>query len=185
MDPVVREAWTIRDRVFRSLPGLSDDLPPVRDLLGRPVTRDNAQWFWINPFGANPESDNPVDQELARLSFDVQPIPKNIDGVQLNSTQYSRIKELVGKLNERDPGFEAQLAELFADPSWQDIPTDAMRVRIVKDMLSSRISTAKNIFTGTDTEFRKAFLGEQLRESAELSGADLSGLRQQLGLDPQ
>lgn len=185
MDPVVREAWTIRDRVFRSLPGLSEDLPPVRDLLGRPVTRDNAQWFWINPFGANPESDNPVDQELARLSFDVQPIPKNIDGVQLNSTQYSRIKELVGKLNERDPGFEAQLAELFADPSWQDIPTDAMRVRIVKDMLSSRISTAKNIFTGTDTEFRKAFLGEQLRESAELSGADLSGLRQQLGLDPQ
>lgn len=180
-DEVVREAWEVKDRLFRNLPGLSDDLPPVRDLLGRPVTRDNAEWFWINPFGANPESDNPVDQELARLAFDPAMVQKSVQGVQLTAAQYSELKGYIGDMGGRGPTFEEQLSDIFANSAYQQA-TDPMKIQIVKNLLRQRKQSAEQILLLNNEELRAKTMDAGVRKAAKLSGRDIQQIRKELGL---
>jgi hypothetical protein len=171
IDPVVREAWNIRDRLYRSLPGLSSTLPPQRDLLGREVTRQNAEWFWANPFGANPASSNPVDLELARLAFDSQMLPKNLaEGVQLTPAQYSELKRLIGDLG-RGPTFEEQLGTLFQSEQYQRM-SDAVKVIAVKDMLRGRRQAAVGVLLMNDESLMKQLKDNRMTLKDVLLGND-------------
>lgn len=180
MDPVVREAWDVRDRLWRILPGLSEELPPQRDLLGRPITRTNAEWFWINPFGANPESDNPVDRELAKLEFDATIIDKKVHGVPLDARDYSELKRVIGDLNGEGPTLEQELAGLFAEPSWNEV-RDPLKVDTIKKIIRQRTEAAKRMMLA-DPVFRNKYLDVTAREISEKTGEDLGEIRLQLGL---
>jgi predicted GNAT family acetyltransferase len=96
VDPIAKEAVTISERLQRGLPSQSQ-LPPRRDYLGRVVTVDKAPLYWLNPFTISPESKDPLDQELSRLAYTYQPIPKRMDGVQLTSQQRSDFLKLIGQ----------------------------------------------------------------------------------------
>ena len=181
IDPTVREAWTVRDRIFRQLPGLSDELPPVRDLLGREVTRENAEWFWINPFGANPESDNKLDQELARLSFDATLLPKKVDNVVLTTEQYSEYKRLMFDMNGRGPNLEEILTDVIESDGYQRLPTDGLKADLVKSIIADRRESAKGLLLlENDGELLRKVLDREAFEQSEITGRDLSELREEI-----
>lgn len=175
LDPIVREAWSIRDRVFRILPGLSDELPPQRDLLGRVVERQNAEWFWLNPFGGSPEANNPVDRELARLEFDAGMLPKALlnGKLQLTTAQYSELKRLIGDFGNGMPTFEEQLTALFQKPLYARM-SDPLRVNVVKSLMSSRAQAAQAILLKNDPELMKAFRAAQVKDVELLTGKTLT-----------
>jgi hypothetical protein len=70
-DPIAREAWSWMDKWKKNIPGFSDELPPKRDLLGKPIEKQEyVGSAWYSPVAEGREKDNPVYKELARLEFD-------------------------------------------------------------------------------------------------------------------
>lgn len=98
-DPVARDGWTVGDRLMEVIPGLSGGIPETRDMLGRPVRRDRAEYYWVNPFGANPESQDPLDQALSNLAYQMPTLDKSLHNGKtlLTSQQWSDYKELIGQ----------------------------------------------------------------------------------------
>jgi len=102
-DPYLRAADDMADALRRRTPGLSADLPPVRDLWGRPVSLasgEGAMHDLFSPVYVRRENAEPIDEELARLEY-YPAMPKrsiNLNGVSLKLTpeQYSRYVELAG-----------------------------------------------------------------------------------------
>ena len=168
IDPVVRDGWTIGDRLQELNPWMSDGLPPVRDMLGRTIDRNNAKFYWINPFATNPESDDVLDQELSDLAFDIPRLPKSLDSgaTPLNSLQYSEFKRLIG---QADLGggqtIEDVLRELVQTDSYQSV-NDVLRVEMIKSILEQSKSLATELLRQQFPELRKAQL-ESIREVGE------------------
>lgn len=172
-DPVVREAWEFMDRLRANFPMWNDDLPPKRDFLGREVRRENSELYAINPFASSPESEDPLDRELARLAFDHEILPKSIENhkVQLTAAQYSEYKRLIGQ----EPFLGGQtLEEVLRDfvqsEGYRSMPTDQMRINAIKDMYSSAKSVAKDMLVQQDEDLRQKVFDAQLTEIEELTG---------------
>lgn len=102
-DEYAREAFTFSDKLIAQTPGLSKELPPRRDILGRPIP--NAERLgpsWLSPFLVGQDDPDPVARELATLSMNYSMPDKNIAGVYLSAKQYSRLLEVRGEfLHER------------------------------------------------------------------------------------
>jgi len=104
-DPYVREVNSMIDAMRSRTPGLSDKLPPKRDLWGEPVKYGTGMGSAVDLFSpvqsANPTPE-PIDQEILRLGAHVtMPAKKtNFDGVTVDLSQYpaaySRYLELAG-----------------------------------------------------------------------------------------
>lgn len=144
-DDVQREAFTVAERVLSGIPGQSRNLPPRRDMLGREVTIDRSELFWINPFATSTESDDPLDRELANLAFHWQPPPKNLDGIPLNAEQYSEYMRLIGQ--ERKPNGrtgEDEMRRVINMGRYQSA-TDPMRVAMLQDVYSKQRQWAKEM----------------------------------------
>jgi hypothetical protein len=80
VDPVTREVNSPWDAVIAKIAGLSDRLPPARDVWGRerrPAEVYGRVYDALSPVAVNADKDNPVDAELERLGATVSRIQKN------------------------------------------------------------------------------------------------------------
>lgn len=105
IDPYMRQSQSMIDSIRRRTPGLSEGLPPVRDLWGRPVDYRSPYgkaWDMLSPIYASQEDPEPIDKEMQRIEYFPQmPSRKfQIDGVTIdlssNPEAYSRYVELAG-----------------------------------------------------------------------------------------
>lgn len=102
-DPHVRQAWTLVDKIKATIPGLSDDVPPARDVLGNP--RSHKTGSLVGPLSILPDretSDGLVEQELVYLMESSKRIPlgmpsKSIEGLKLTSSEYEELVYLSRK----------------------------------------------------------------------------------------
>ena len=113
----LKEAWTVMDGLTAQMPFMSKDLPPRHDVLGRPMTREMSAWSVINPFATSPTSDDPVEQEFAKLAFDVRPMRRSLAGgkVQLTAEEYSKLTGMVA-----DFDLHGRLSDLVSRSDWDD-----------------------------------------------------------------
>jgi hypothetical protein len=86
-DPLVREAWGVRDQIMANLPFLSDDLPVSYDYMGYKRVEKGL---------LHTAEDDPLRKELSRLAFTYSPDEKSLKGVRLTPEQYSRWMDLMG-----------------------------------------------------------------------------------------
>lgn len=107
---------TLFDGVVTSIPYLAQQLPPRRDLLGRPLP---AQSSW-NPFQSTTGNTDKMDQELSRLAVNIDVPPRQIDGYQLNAQEYDEVVKtatqapVAGGMN-----IEQYLRALTESPMWE------------------------------------------------------------------
>jgi hypothetical protein len=98
-------------------------LPQKRDFLGRVIHESTGQKVAGLNFG--PESADPLNQELDRLSFNANTPPMSYMGVKLNPVQYERLLELRGQV-VKDPKsgltMEQSLRQLIASPVYGQLP---------------------------------------------------------------
>jgi hypothetical protein len=89
VDPTQRAAsrGSLLDGVIARLPGMTEQLPPRRDLLGRPMPVVSS---W-NPLGMATESGDPMDKALSALAVHVNAPPRSIDGYVLNAQDYDSV----------------------------------------------------------------------------------------------
>ncbi len=91
---------TLLNRQRKQIPGLSDELPPMRDLYGQEITRSSGigwAWDFISPIASKADDPDPVTQVILDNQVPISPVPRQINGVSLTAEQYSEFAEAAGK----------------------------------------------------------------------------------------
>jgi hypothetical protein len=105
VDPYLRETRSIMDSLRRRTPGISKELPAVRDLWGAPIEfRSGLGWAYdaVSPIYSRREKASPIDKEILRLGMNLTKPPRisSIDGITVDLVRhkgsYSRYVELAG-----------------------------------------------------------------------------------------
>lgn len=106
-DPYQREVYTLLDEFKSKIPGLSETLPPRRDLFGRAIPNGYGPLTkLLSPVQVSPARHEPIDDEILKQGFNLA-LPERVQtfGVRGNSVAidmshypaaYSRLLELAG-----------------------------------------------------------------------------------------
>ncbi len=132
-DPYMRDAQTILEAMRAKIPGLSQGLPPQRNLFGEPIQVPYGLGLdTINPFYTSTAKNDPVLTELARFSHGFTfPADKigNVDLKQFKSptgqSAYDRLMELQGTV-------KALGGQTIKDHLYNLIPSDSYK-RLTED----------------------------------------------------
>ena len=89
LDPDIRQANTILEKIKSRTPILSEQLLPRLNLWGEPLKRGNAGILAFSPIYISIASKNPVDKEMVRLNMDTNLPGKTINGIRLSDKHYN------------------------------------------------------------------------------------------------
>jgi hypothetical protein len=106
MDPTLRAAYTVMDQVRSRTPGLSEQLPPRRNLWGNPIVLGGALgWDIVSPIYTSTEIESLADDEIINNEVDIRMPRKTISRskngvsatVELMPEEYDRYVFLAGQ----------------------------------------------------------------------------------------
>lgn len=151
IDPDMREARTILDRIVSRIPGVSKSLPPRRSVFGEvqqkpgtPLTR------LISPVDPSPVKESALESELSRLNIFPGMPDKKIRGVTLTTEQYDIYVRESGAL------MKAWVMELINDKAYKELP-DVAKDKIIRGRINAARAFARNqlfadIIRGKETD---------------------------------
>lgn len=117
-DPYIREIEGVKDALKNKIPGLSTDMPPMRNIWGEPIEKDEGWFFGIRghglPVTVSEDTATPIDRKIKELAVDgikdlttgevkiyrdalIGKPSRNIQGVRLEPWKYD---ELLRSVNE-------------------------------------------------------------------------------------
>ncbi|KMO36661.1 hypothetical protein VQ02_14900 [Methylobacterium variabile] len=148
-DPLMRETRSVVDKIKATVPGLSDRLPPQRDIFGDPLTVHKG--LWVHGAGGL------VDAEVRRMVDEAGVLPfgppdSAFRGVDLRDVRtadgrnaYDRYQELAGHL-PRGPSMKATVERIMRTAAYQKAPDGKAETK----------GTKQAMFTGTVAKYREA-----------------------------
>lgn len=131
VDPVMRDARTIGDKMLQSVPGMSQRLDTKRDLLGEQITRSYfADSPWLDAFvptRVTEIKDDVVRNEFLKVPNDWRSMPTRYEGINLLDARldingisaYDAWQEQVSTVKLRGRTMRQSLRMLFQDPEYQ------------------------------------------------------------------
>lgn len=173
VDPHVRDAWNFYDEVRKRIPGLSQELPPKRDVFGEPITKGGAFGpNGISPIYKSEITDDPVRKEIARLQMGIEKPPKRIGNVDLTHEQYDRYAELAGKSKVRNRTLHENIERLMQSPRYKNgtdgDPTQNVkgtREKDIKALISAHRTAARVQLAAEYPELQEAVLMREMLEN--------------------
>ncbi len=119
--------------VTKRIPGLSDELPPARDMFGKPVQHDEAFGpDLISPIATNRIKNDAVSKEIVSLERAFSVPNRRQDGIDLslltiegNRNAYDRFQELVGQTTLGGKNLEEALTALITSDRYQRMTREA------------------------------------------------------------
>lgn len=139
-DEDVRTANTISESIRRRVPGLSETLPPRRNILGEPITPpggyipftdldQSVAARMLSPAAMSRKSGDVVINELASLRKSLSMPPRVIDGVDLTGIVtskgqqvYDRWQELTGEIAPGGTNLHDALKTLVTSKAYRALP---------------------------------------------------------------
>jgi hypothetical protein len=135
-DPYQREVRDFGDALAARIPGMREELPVKRDLLGEPKPNLSYGLSGVLGIASRAAEQTPLQAEIQETGFAYKPVEKSIKGVELSTSDYERYAALSG---ER---VTAQLNNLINTPLYQNSN------KTVKNILMKRVATkARNSAT--------------------------------------
>lgn len=190
IDGINREASGFLEGLLKASLG-ANKLPPSRDALGR-LPKNDDPGDRVLSFPWRPASDDPLDVELERLSFDLPRPNRTQKGVELTSHQFSRWLELRGQeLPNPNTGLtmEQTLRELITYPEYQQA-TRAGKIEMIRAEMQGFSRLATEHLLQEDDDFAARAIKEEMRVLHRIEGAspearrsELEKLSQELGLN--
>lgn len=178
-DDYMREATTMMDAIKRRIPGMSDSLPPVRNLFGEPVNPlsgwlpfgmgGGAAGRVLSPAAMSQSVDDNVKQELARLQYGFTKAPKTYQGFNLeqfergNSNAYDRFQELHGQVQIGGQTMQQALQRLMDGDRYKSMPQPEGH----QDTTNPRIQAVTKILA----DYREKAMQQTLKEYPEIGRA--------------
>jgi hypothetical protein len=159
VDPYMRDANTMLEGMQRRVPGLSDELPLVRDLWGRPISYQSGlgmAYDIFSPIYSKKENPEPIDREILDQGFRIRKPRKDevFRGVDMkkHAHAYSRFLELSG--NE------------LKHPAWGLGAMDLMNQIVAGEHVLSQVYQIRSDGPGGGKEM---FLGKLLSDYREIA----------------
>jgi hypothetical protein len=143
-DDDMREAYSTIEAIKRRIPGLSQDLPPRRNILGEPITPPGGYVPFVDfadpmhramlprmlsPAGLSRKSDDTVINELSELRHGINQPPRTLEGLDLTLVKtktgqqaYDRWIELTGELAPGGVDVHAALKRVIDSKQYQALP---------------------------------------------------------------
>jgi len=129
-DPYLREARTILDTFRSRIPGLSQSLPPRRDIWGQPIRLEGGIGpDLMSPIAVSASRDDATTNELVRLGIAPSNPPRKLRGVELSAEQYDRFASRAGQTAK------SNLDRLTMTPSYQALP-DFAKGRVFRSIIA-------------------------------------------------
>jgi len=102
MDPTLRATYDLMDQIKGRTPGLSDSLPPRRNVYGEPIVLEGGLgWDFVSPIYSSTRKPDIVDNEIIENEMTLT-MPRRMIGsgnfaIELNAEEYDRLVVLAGK----------------------------------------------------------------------------------------
>lgn len=162
-DEHMRDARTMADRLMAITPGLSDKVPPKRDVWGDPVSV--AKGLWVS--NERDAVDAEVRRMIAEEGASFGPSPYNVGGVDLRDIQmvngrnaYDQYQEWVGRPTKNGPTLKDTVAKIIKTPGYRKAPDGDAGTR----------GTKQAMIAGTISKFRES-AAQRLRADANVREA--------------
>lgn len=150
-----QEAWSLLDVLAQRSATFNGDLRQSHDILGRPISRDGALSMLLNPFALSENSDDPVDQELFRLGFQISNMQKTLGGAfELTVEEYSKMTGLVATT-----GIHEILTSLISSPGYKDLTDRHKSVLLKEQIMAARVTARAMLLAEGDIAQRIAIHG--------------------------
>jgi len=176
-DPLMRDVQSMGDALRARLPGLSDTLPPLRNMLGEPVVRAKALGSDVAsvtgafvPLLYRDVSHDAISQELQLLGHGFTPPHRERNGVDLSTfrsssgqTAYDRWQELQGTVKLGGRTLRDSLSRLIRSAGYQRIPAESTH-----DLTSPRVQLIQNMID----DYRQAAYRQMSKEFPEVRELD-------------
>lgn len=150
-DPTLRDtrgnglAESALRRIQSRIPGLSDNLPARRDVLGREVVSGGGLGpDLVSPIWTNEARNDPMLAEMRRLDVNIGRPSRRAAGGQYNSFDYDRLQESAGRYTADD------LRAVMATPRWQAMDDDGRRREVRRVIDRSRRDARRDLYTPID-----------------------------------
>lgn len=147
LDPVLRDREGMGEAVQSRIPGLSQGLPPRRDVFGEPIELDSLGPDFISPFWQSQAKNDPVIAEMLRINKGVTRVRKNYsqEGERLDYTreQYDRYQEIAGRLTYN------RLLALIASQGYSAVGENGKR-KMAKKAIENARNTARGLIDDPD-----------------------------------
>lgn len=146
LDPIVRDAQGIVDKIAKNMPGLSEEHVPVLDNFGKPVTFNHnlAPAFW--KFGVDGTEDK-VYQEVARITDVTKQVPINkpklhIGSYKLSAKEYHYYTDRATNTERDGLNFYGKIKEVIGTSEYQNA-TDYVKAEYLSYVRNAYYEAAK------------------------------------------
>lgn len=173
-DSTLREVHTMGEALRAKIPGMSDDLEPVRNILGEPVSRSGrlgmdtlgSAALFFSPIAVSEVSSDTLHQEFVKLGHPFNPPYPSQEGVDLREVRnatgrraYDRWQELHGEVKINGMSLRQALRKVVRDPSYQRLNPES-----TPEFDSPRIQILRRVMG----RYRRAAYRTMLQEYPEL-----------------
>jgi hypothetical protein len=135
MSPTEREAQTFMERAQSRVPGMREELPVKYTKTGEPEQASLANAL----LGIKVTTPTAIEKQLSDIEVDIVGASKKMGGVELNTEQYARYKELSGKVLANG------LSQMFNNPQFKASDKYTQQVTVNKVVSMSRSAATKQL----------------------------------------
>lgn len=135
LSPTEREANTFIERAQSRIPGMREELPVKFTKTGEPEQASLSNVL----LGIKVTTPTAIEKQLSDIEVDIVGASKKMGGVELDSEQYSRYKELSGKI------LADSLSQVFNNPQFQNSDKFTKQFVVGKVVSMSRSAATKQL----------------------------------------
>jgi hypothetical protein len=189
-DPKLREVRGMLDAVRARIPGIAANLPPRRNILGEPITRNKKMGFAFSPFEYSEINDDVILREfdLVGHGFSRPRTTKgSVDLTAFNTVDgqqaYDRWLELHGEMKIGGLTLRDRLSRTIRSRAYQrldaagDDEFESPRVRVLRAVIAKYREAAFQQVLKESPELKEAYVEDRTTRSALRRGVPLDQLR--------
>jgi hypothetical protein len=160
-DPYSREAKTVIDAIKSKIPGLSETLPPKRDIWGEPIPNQEAVGGKaVTGIYVKKMSEDPVNKAMVELDMHPGAVEKKIRNVELTPQQHDDYARIAGRL------LKMNMDKIVASDMWQEIPY-AQKQTLIQHTIEANRNVARNMVIMKHPQIASDAVTEKLRAIRE------------------
>ena len=143
VDPVARQTRSPLDAVQSRIPGLSDNLMPMRDVWGAPVVRDGGLGpDIVSPIWTSTAKNDPLNSEMLDIGARFGKPDRKVGGRKLSDVEFDRYEMLAGQLTQ------VELRKAMAGREWAQLSKDDRQDAAEKIKRDARKAARSLLFGG-------------------------------------
>lgn len=169
-EPVQEYMAQLMNTYTKNIPGLSDNLPPVKDLWGNDISRASGfgvPFDMLSPVAVRDVKDDAVDKVIVDNRIRLSHPDRLIQGVKLTGEEYASYVELAGK-----PAKE-KLDQLVKSPGFSKMSDgpDGMKAQAIMNVVNAYRQAAQGQMLVLYPELREQVLKRKTERATALTGA--------------